>query len=187
MKKIITSIVLVSSFLMIGNITTSCSKVEDIIDDISVPVPLTIPLDFPAEFPFAIDTDVSLTSPEIPVTLDVNQKIKDYNENLSINNLKSAKLDKFSIEVAEGNTVPLDAIKDAEVYFKTPNVGTVLVAKVTGNTNASSITFTPTSDDLISHFQTNQHTFYLKIKGGKLAAGNMKIKVNTGFKISVGL
>ena len=81
----------------------------------------------------------------------------------------------------------LRAIKDAEVYFKTPNVGEVLVAKVTGNTNPTSITFTPTSEDLINHLKTNQHTFYLKITGGKLAAGTMKIKVNTGFRISVGL
>ncbi|MCD9853114.1 hypothetical protein LUD75_00230 [Epilithonimonas sp. JDS] len=187
MRKIITSVVLISSFLMIGNIATSCSKVEDIIDDITVPVPFTIPLDFNAEFPFAIDTGVSLTSPELPVSLDVNQKIKDYNSSLSIDNLKSARLDKFVVEAAEGNTVPLDAIKDAEVYFKTPNVGEVLVAKVAGNTNPTSITFTPTSEDLINHLKTNQHTFYLKITGGKLAAGNMKIKVNTGFRISVGL
>lgn len=188
MRKIITSVVLISSFLMIGNIATSCSKVEDIIDDITVPVPFTIPLDFNAEFPFAtVDTTNPVTYPEIPVSLDVNQKIKEYNSSLSIDNLKSARLDKFNIEAAEGNAVPLDAIRDAEVYFKTPNVGTVLVAKVVGNTNPTSITFTPTSEDLINHLKTNQHSFYLKITGSKITAGNMKIKVNTGFRISVGL
>lgn len=187
MRKIITSVVLVSSFLMIGNVAISCSKVEDIIDDISVPVPLTIPLDFQSEFPFAtVNTTDFVTYPEVPVNIDVDAKIKDYNSSLSINNLKSAKLDKFSIEAVEGNAVPLDAIKDAEIYFKAPNLENALVATVTGNTNAAVITFTPTSADLINHLKSKQNSFILRIKGSKITAGNMKIKVNTGFRISVG-
>jgi hypothetical protein len=188
MRKIITSVVLVSAFLMIGNITTSCSKVEDIIDDISVPVPLTIPLDFQSEFPFATaNTTDFVTYPEVPVNIDVDAKIKDYNSSLSINNLKSAKLDKFSIEAIAGNEVVLDAIKDAEVYFKAPGLDNVMVATVTGNTNATIITFTPTNADLINHLKSKQNSFILRIKGSKITAGMMKIKVNTGFKISVGL
>lgn len=188
MRKIITSVVLVSSFLAIGNITTSCSKVEDIIDDISVPVPLTIPLDFNAEFPFAtVNTTDFVTYPEVPVNIDVDAKIREYNSSLSINNLKSARLDKFSIEANTGNDVALDAIKDAEVYFKAPGLDDILVATVTGNTNATVVTFTPTSADLINHLKSKQNSFILRIKGSKITAGMMKIKVNTGFKIAVGL
>lgn len=188
MKKIITSVVLVSSFLMIGNITTSCSKVEDIIDDISVPVPFTIPLNFDTEFPFAtVNTTDFVTYPEVPVNIDVDAKIKEQYSSLSINNLKAARLEKFTIVAKDGNAVPLDAIQDAEVYFKTPELGNVLVATVTGNTNPTTITFTPTNQDLINHLKSKQNSFILRIKGSKITAGQMKITVNTGFKIEVGL
>lgn len=188
MKKIFTNLFLISAFLMAGNVVTSCDKVNDIIDEISVPVPFTIKMDFNTEFPFATaNTTDFVTYPEIPVNIDVDAKIKEQYSSLSINNLKAAKLESFSIESLEGNAVPLDAIKDAEVYFKAPNQQDVLIGSITNNTNATKINFTPTDVNLINHLKSKQNSFYLKVKGSKITAGIMKIKVNTGFRIEVGL
>ncbi|MNK62265.1 hypothetical protein D3C87_814350 [compost metagenome] len=188
MKKVFTNLFLVSAFLMAGNVVTSCDKVDDLIDDISVPVPFTIKMDFDTQFPFAtINTTDYVTYPEIPVNIDVDAKIKEQYSSLSINNLKAAKLESFSIEALEGNAIPLDAIKDAEVYMKAPNLPDVLIGSITNNTNATKINFTPTNEDLINHLKSKQNSFFLKIRGSKVTAGNMKIKINTGFRIEVGL
>ena len=179
---------MISAFLVTGNLMNSCSKVDDLIDNISVPIPFTIPLDFETEFPFAtVNTTDFVTYPEVPVNIDVDAKIKEEYSSLSIDNLKAAKLEKFNIVAMTGNAVPLDAIKDAEVYFKTPQLGNVLVATVTGNTNPTTISFTPTNENLINHLKSKQNSFVLRIKGSKVTTGIMKIKVNTGFKVEVGL
>lgn len=180
---------LISGFLIIGNVATSCSKVDEIIDDISVPVPFTIPLSFETTIPFATANTVDLvTYPEIPVNIDVDAKIKEKYPSLSINNLRSAKLDNFSIESSAGSGITLDAIKDAEIYLKTPDKAEVKIATATGNTSNTSITFTPTVNlELIDYLKSKQNSFILKIRGSRIAAGSMKIKVNTGFKIEVGL
>ncbi|RYX87057.1 hypothetical protein EON73_02150 [bacterium] len=113
--------------------------------------------------------------------------IKKY-PSFSVDNLKSAKLDNFSIVALEGNAVELDAIQDAEIFFKAPNQPDALIGKVTGNTNKTTVNFTPTPDlQLINHLKSKQNSFYLKIKGSRIAAGTMKIKINAGFKIEVGL
>lgn len=190
MRKIITSIVLVSSFLMIGNITTSCSKVEDIIDDISVPIPFTIPLSFDAQIPLATsDNGEYVTYPEIPVNVDIDAKIKEKYPSLSINNLRSAKLDNFSINyVSSTGGTKLDAIKDAKLYIKTPDLPELLVAESLANVNPDVISFTPTANvELINYLKSKQNSFILKIRGSKVALDAVKIKVNSGFKIEVGL
>ena len=188
MKRIFTNLFLISAFFMAGNVVTSCDKVDDIIDDISVPVPFTINMDFNTEFPFAtVNTTDFVKYPDIPVNIDVDAKIKEKYPSLSINNLKAAKLESFSIEAVEGNAIPLDAIKDAEVYFKAPGQEDVLIGSITNNTNASNIKFMPTDPNLINYLKSKQNSFYLKIKGSKVTAGMMKIKLNTGFRIEVGL
>ena len=188
MKKIITSVVLISSFLMIGNITTSCSKVEDIIDDISVPIPFTIPLSFDTSVPFAtVNTTEYVTYPEIPVNIDVDAKIKEKYPSLSINNLKSAKLDNFTILAVDGSAIELDAIQDARIYLKAPDLPEVLIGEVVGNTSKTNINFTTNNEELINHLRSKQNSFIMKIKGSKIAVGQLKIKINTGFKIEVGL
>lgn len=189
MRKIITSVVLISSFLMIGNITTSCSKVEDIIDDISVPIPFTIPLSFETTVPFATaNTTDYVTYPEIPVNIDVDAKIKEKYPSLSVNNLKSAKLDNFTISAMDGSQIELDAIKDARIYLKTPDLDKILVAEVVGNTNKTNINFTPFANtELINHLKSKQNSFIMEIKGSKITAGSLKIKIDAGFRISVGL
>lgn len=177
-----------SSLFAIGISTNSCSKVEDVIDEISVPVPFTIGMNFDTEFPFATaNTTDMITYPEIPLNIDVDAKIKEEYSSLSINNLKAAKLESFSIQALEGNGIPLDAIKDAEVYFKAPQVDEVMIGSITNNTNASIINFTPTDANLINHLKSKQNSIYFKIRGSRIEAGNMKVKINTGFRVEVGL
>lgn len=189
MRKLIASIMLISGFLMVGNVVTSCDKVDDIIDEISVPVPFTIPLSFETTVPFAtINTTDLVPYPEVPVNIDVDAKIKEKYPSLSINNLKSAKLDNFNIESVPGSTLTLDAIKDSEIWFKTPDKPEVKIATATGNTSATNLTFTPEPNvDLIDYLRSKQNSVILKIRGSRIAAGQMKIKVNAGFKIEVGL
>jgi len=189
MRKLITSVVMVSGLLFVGNLTNSCSKVDELIDEISIPIPFTVPVSFDASFPFAtVNTTDFLTYPEIPVNIDIDAKIKEQYPSFSADNLKSAKLDNFSIVAVDGNAVELDAIQDAQIFFKAPNQPDALIATVTGNTNKTTVNFTPTPDlQLINHLKSKQNSFYLKIKGSRIAAGNMKIKINAGFKIEVGL
>lgn len=181
---------MISAILVAGNVINSCSKVEDIIDDISIPVPFTIPVNFDAQIPLATaNTTDPVTYPEIPVNIDVDAKIKEAYPSLSINNLKSAKLNSFSIElIPTTGGLELDAIKDAKLYIKTPDLPKKPIAEVTGNTNKSIINFTPTANtDLIDYLKSKQNSFILEITGSKVAAGIIKIKVNAGFKVEVGL
>lgn len=188
MRRLITNLVVVSAVIAGGSVTNSCSKVEDIIDEISVPIPFTIKMDFNTEFPFATDNTTDMVPyPEIPLNIDVDAKIKEQYSSLSINNLKAAKLESFSIQAIEGNGIPLDAIKDAEVYFKAPQLDEVLIGSVSNNTNPTIINFNPTDANLINHLKSKQNSVYLKIRGSRVEVGNMKVKINTGFRIEVGL
>lgn len=189
MRKIITNIMLISGFLMVGNVATSCGKVEDLIDDISVPIPFTIPVNLDAQIPFAtVNTTDFVTYPEIPVNLDLDAKIKEEYPSFSINNLKSVKLDNFSIiYVSSTGGTKLDAIKDAELYLKTPDTAAKLIATTSGNVNPTTLSFTPVANlDLIADLKSKQNSFILKIRGSKVAVDVMKIRVNSGFKIEVG-
>lgn len=189
MRKIITNIMLISGFLMVGNVATSCGKVEDLIDDISVPIPFTIPVNLDAQIPFAtVNTTDFVTYPEIPVNLDLDAKIKEEYPSFSINNLKSVKLDNFSIiYVSSTGGTKLDAIKDAELYLKTPDTAAKLIATTSGNVNPTTLSFTPVANlDLIADLKSKQNSFILKIRGSKVAVDVMKIRVTSGFKIEVG-
>ena len=189
MRKIITNIMLISGFLMVGNVATSCGKVEDLIDDISVPIPFTIPVNLDAQIPFAtVNTTDFVTYPEIPVNLDLDAKIKEEYPSFSINNLKSVKLDNFSIiYVSSTGGTKLDAIKDAELYLKTPDTAAKLIATTSGNVNPTTLSFTPVANlDLIADLKSKQNSFILNIRGSKVAVDVMKIRVTSGFKIEVG-
>lgn len=189
MRKIITNIMLVSGLLLVGNVTNSCSKVEDLIDEISVPIPFTIPVEFDAQIPLVVNAGDFVTYPEIPVNLDLDAKIKEKYPTLSINNIKSLKLDNFSIVYVSSTAgTKLDAITDAQLYLKTPDLPEKLIATTSGNVNASVISFTPVANvDFIDYLKSKQNSFILKMKGSKVAVDVLKIKINSGFKIEVGL
>lgn len=182
---------MVSAFLVAGNLMNSCSKVEDLIEDISIPIPFSVPVSFDAEIPLATaNTTDYVTYPEIPLNLDLDAKIKEQYPSLSINNLKSVKLASFNIQyVSSTGGVKLDAIKNAEIYIKTPSLERKLIAKVTDNLNETILSFTPetTDNELLQFLKSPQNSLILRIQGSKVAADLMKVKIDTSFKLEVGL
>ncbi|MCG2793547.1 MAG: hypothetical protein L6262_08390 [Weeksellaceae bacterium] len=190
MIKIATRILLISALTVSGFLTTSCSNVEDLVDDITVPIPFTIPLSLEGNIPLAtVNTEEFVSYPEIPINVDAEAKIKQKYPALSINNLKSGQLDSFSIEyISSTGGTKLDAILDAELYLKTPDLPPILVAKSVGNTNPTAVSFTPEINvELLPYLQSKQNSFFLRIRGSREVADAIKITVNMGFKVVVGL
>ncbi|TDX87154.1 hypothetical protein [Epilithonimonas xixisoli] len=188
MRKLVTNLVVVSALFAAGSFTNSCSKVEDIIDDISVPVPFSIPVTTEVEIPYVLSTEF-LRTPEIPLNLDLDAKIKEKFPSLSINNLKSAKLEKFSIDyVSSTGGAKLDKVKNAKLILKAPNLPEQVVAVVNNNTNADILNFTPNSEvELLEYLKSNQASFILEVQGSEAVLDQMKMKINSSFKIEVGL
>ncbi len=181
---------MVSAFLVAGSLMNSCSKVDDLIDNISIPIPFAVPVSFEATVPLAIaNTTDPVRTPEIPLNLDLDAKIKEQYPSLSINNLKSVKLNLFTIDyISSENNTKLDVIKDATILIKAPNMDAKVIATATDNISETSISFTPVTDlQLLDYLKTNQNSFILEIKGRKIALDVAKIKINTSFKIEVGL
>ncbi len=190
MRKIFTNILLISSFLIGGNIANSCSKVEDLIDNISVPIPFSIPVNLDVTVPLIItNTTDYVRSPEVPVNLDLDAQIKEKYPSLSINNLKSVKLDLFTInyDSSEHNT-KLNVIKNARILIKAPNMEAKVIAESLNNTSETTINFTPVANlQLLDYLKTNQNSIILEIQGQEIATDIMKLKIKAAFKLEVGL
>jgi hypothetical protein len=76
-----------------------------------VPVPFAIPVNIETTIPFVVSTEY-VKSPEIPLNLDLDAKIKEKFPSMSINNLKSAKLSSFSVDLCLLQIImPLNWIK----------------------------------------------------------------------------
>lgn len=189
MKKLITNILVVSAFLISIGSTNSCSKVEDIID-ITVPVPFAIPVNIETTIPFVVSTEYA-KSPEIPLNLDLDAKIKEKFPSMSINNLKSAKLSSFSVDFMsslDNNAIKLDKVKNAELLIVAPGLAEKTIATVTNNTSPDALNFTPNADvELMEYLKSKQSAVILKMQGSETAATEMKIRINASFKIQVGL
>jgi len=190
MRKIFANILLISAFVMVGNITNSCSKVEDLIDNISIPIPFSVPVNLDVTVPLAIaNTTDDVKSPEIPINLDLDAQIKGKYPSLSINNLKSVKLDLFTINyVSSEKNTKLNVIKNASILIKAPNMPEKVIAKSENNTSETSINFTPVADlQLLDYLKTNQNSIFLVVQGREIALDVMKLKINASFKLEVGL
>ena len=190
MRKIFTNIFLISTLIVIGNIIYSCSKVEDLIENISVPIPFSVTTNTDVTVPLVIvDTINQVSTPDIPLNLDLDAKIKAEYPSLSVNNLKSAKLDLFSIDyVSSTDSTTLDVIKNATILIKAPNLAEVVIAESVNNTSTSTIAFTPVANlQLLDYLKSTQSSIILKVKGRKTANDIMKLKINSSFKLEVGL
>ena len=191
MRKKIANIFLISSLLVVGGIVVyNCSKVEDVIEDISVPVPFSVPVTTDITVPLIIvDTVNDVTTPEIPLNLDLDAMIKEEYSSLSINNLKSVKLNLFSVDyVSSEDSTTLSVIQDAQILIKAPNVDSKVIATATNNASPSTISFTPVANlQLLDYLKTNQNSLILKVKGREVASDIMKLKINSTFKLEVGL
>lgn len=166
---------------------TSC---RDIVNSVlEVLPPFDVPFSTTLDVPFAaVSTTTYTRTPEIPMNIDLNAKIKENNSNFSINNLKSVKLSSLSLDyvssVLDGK---LDVIKNARIYVKAPNREDLLIATAYDNTNPNKITFTLTDAELLDHFKTNQNSLIIEIQASQVTADQLKMKLSSGFKIKVQL
>jgi len=167
--------------------TTSCRDIVNTVLDILPPfdVPFTTNL----QVPFAsISTTTYTRTPEIPMNIDLNAKIKENNPNYSINNLKSVRLNTLSIDYVNsqlGNK--LDVIKNARIYVKAPNQEERLIATAFNNTNPNTITFTTNDVEILEYFRTNQNSIIFEIQSSTVTADQITMKMNVGFKVKVQL
>lgn len=189
MRKLIVGSIMLSVLLFSAGISNSCSKVDDIID-ITIPVPFAINNNFDADIPFVITTEY-VVLPDMPLNLNLDEEIKSRFQNMSVNNLKSAKLSSFSIDYissSNNNKIKLNKVKDAELWIKAPNVGEIKVASVSNNTSETALNFTPDADlELMNYLKSSQASIYLKMRGTESVATQMKIRINSAFKIQVSL
>lgn len=190
MKKIVINTALLAS-LICGSIgLNSCDRVKDAVEDVSVPVPFAIKPDISEQkIPFASIPLIGYYSVPVSLNIDVDAEIKKQSSHFSINNVKSAKLESMSISLTNHTlTATMDALKSARLYLKAPGKDRILVATADGaQITANKIDFSPIDTELIEYFKTNQNSIDVEMQGAKLAAGEMTIKINPSFKISVGL
>ena len=166
---------------------TSCRDIVNSVLDVLPP--FDVPFSSTFQVPFAsVSTTSYSRTPEIPMNIDLNAKIKEQNANFSINNLKSVKLNTLSLDFVSstlGNK--LDVIKNARIYVKAPNQEERLIATATDNTNPNTITFTTNDVEILEYFRTDQNSIIIEIQASKVTADQLTMKLNTGFKIKVQL
>ena len=167
--------------------TTSCRDIVNSVLDVLPP--FDVPFSTTLDVPFAsVSTTTYTKTPEIPMNIDLNAKIKENNSNFSINNLKSVKLSTLTMEYVSSDLgSKLDVIKNAKIYVKSPNQAERLIATALDNTNPNTITFTITDDEILEYFRTNQNSLIFEIQASRAAADLISMKVNSGFKIKVQL
>lgn len=188
---------LYSSFLgmaLLGSSTlVSCDRVQDAVNAVADNFPFNVPLNInqPKAPLFTASTAGEMWDyGKISLNLDVDAEIKKQNSNLGINNLRSAKLTSFQIELVDGTGINADlaSISGAEIYLIAPKLPEKLVATASGNTNAKLLTFQTKSDEeLIDYLKNKENSIRLKIKSEKLAAGTVNINLKPTFRIVAGV
>ena len=166
---------------------TSCRDIVNSVLDVLPP--FDVPFSTTVDVPFAsVSTTAYTRTPDLPMNIDLNAKIKENNSNFSINNLKSVKLNTLNLDYVSstlGNK--LDVIKNARIYIKAPNQAERLIATAYDNTNPNTITFTLEDAEILEYFRTNQNSLYIEIMGSRVTADQIKMNMNAGFKIKVQL
>ena len=173
--------------MLILLITTSCRDIVNTVLD-ALP-PFDVPFTTTVTVPFVnVSTTTYTRTPEIPMNINLDAKIKENNPNYSINNLKSVKMSTLSMDFISSTVdTKLDVIKNARVYIKAPNQPEKLIATVVNNTNPNTVTFTVPDEELINYFKTSQNSLIFEIQASAVAADQITMKMNTGFKVKVQL
>ncbi len=173
--------------MLILLITTSCRDIVNTVLD-ALP-PFDVPFTTTVTVPFVnVSTTTYTRTPEIPMNINLDAKIKENNSNYSINNLKSVKMSTLSMDYISSTVdTKLDVIKNARVYIKAPNQPEKLIATVVNNTNPNTVTFTVPDEELINYFKTSQNSLIFEIQASAVAADQITMKMNTGFKVKVQL
>lgn len=173
--------------MLILLLTTSCRDIVNTVLD-ALP-PFDVPFTTTVTVPFVnVSTTTYTRTPEIPMNINLDAKIKENNPNYSINNLKSVKMSTLSMDFISSTVdTKLDVIKNARVYIKAPNQPEKLIATVVNNTNPTTVTFTVPDEELINYFKTSQNSLIFEIQASAVAADQITMKMNTGFKVKVQL
>ena len=185
-KNFMKKIALLSSLVLLF-FATSCRDIVNSVLDVLPP--FEVPFSSTFQVPFAsMSTTTYTKTPEIPMNIDLNARIKEQNSNFSINNLKSVKLSTLSIDYVNSTLVnQLDVIKNARIYVKAPNQEERLIATAYDNTNPNTITFTVNDVEILEYFRTNQNSIIFEIQSSKVTADQLTMKLNSGFKVKVQL
>ena len=173
--------------LLVMFFTTSCRDIVNTVLDVLPP--FDVPFNTTVVVPFTgVSTTTYTRTPEIPMNIDLDAKIKQNNPNYSINNLKSVKMSTLNIEYLSSQfDTKLDVIKNARIYIKAPNQPEKLIATVVNNTNQDTITFSVPDEELINYFRTNQNSLIFEIQANAVSADQITMKINSGFKVKVQL
>ena len=148
-----------------------------------------MPFNTTLDVPFAsVSTTGYTKTPDLPMNIDLDAKIKENNPNFSINNLKSVKLNSLTlIYVSSQLGNKLDIIKNARIYVKAPNQTDRLIATAYNNTNPNTITFSIPDEEILEYFRTTQNYLVLEIQANNVTVDQIKMNVVSGFKIKVQL
>lgn len=168
-------------------LTTSCREIVNTVLD-ALP-PFDVPFSTTIAVPFAsMNTTTYTRTPEIPMNINLDAKIKENNPNYSINNLKSVKLSTLSVDwVSSIADTRLNVIKNARIYLKAPNMEEKLIATAYNNTNPNTITFTVMDEELLNYFRTSQNSLIFEVMASTATADQLTMRLNSGFKIRVQL
>lgn len=166
---------------------TSCRDIVNSVLD-ALP-PFDVPFSTNISVPFAtVSTTTYTRTPEIPMNINLDAKIKENNANYSINNLKSVKLNTLKLDyISSTFDTKLDVIKNARLYVKAPNQQEKLIATAYDNTNPQTITFTVIDEELLNYFKTNQNSLIFEVMASTAAADQITMSMSSGFKVRVQL
>ncbi len=178
-------ILIATTFLLI--LLSSCRDVVNAVLDVLPP--FNVPFTTTMTVPFAsVSTTTFTRTPEIPMNLNLDEKIKENNPNYSINNLKSVKLHTLSFDyISSEYSNQLDVVRNARLYVKAPNHSEILVATVNENTNPRTLTFVVSDVELLEYFRTNQNSLILELQASKVTLDQITMKMNASFQVKVQL
>ena len=137
------------------------------------------------QVPFAAVSTTSYTrTPEIPMNVDMDAKIKEQNSKYGIDNLKSVRMTSLTATYISSKLgVKLDAVKNMRIYIKAPNLPEKLIATVDNNSSADKIVFTTTNADIADYFKTKENSLIIEVMGNYASADIVTIQMDAGFEV----
>ena len=182
MKKLPLIIAMLSMLILTG-----CRDIVNSYLDVFPPfdVPYTTTFSVPMA---GVNTATYTKTPEIPINIDLDTAIKNNNPKYSINNVESVKLSTLRLTYVSSTTgVKMDAIKNARIYIKAPNLPEKLIATAYNNTNPDFISFSTPEEELLNYFKSAQNSLIIEIQGNTVTVDEITMKMSSGFKVRVQL
>jgi hypothetical protein len=164
-------------------ILSSCEKVKDILS-FDIPVEQTYDFEIPA-----IDTVGSLTIESPAISIDIEKMLKEKNENLSLGNIKEARIASIKLVVKEGSRMEnnnLMSLKDIDLEFKSsvmPSWMSLTNGKITPDQPYEYTLPVNSSFDFKDYFKDN--TFYFQITASNITKIIQTIPCTIQFKFIV--